>query len=107
MRALFILGLAVLTSFGTYFFAIVWLRLPVGQLRAAFAKMLESVGTILVFVAINLGAAITVVLALRGLTKTFVSVYIVDDATLVALSVLQSLTLQWWRESRNVREAAK
>jgi len=106
MQALFILGLVVMTSFGTYFLAIVWLRLPAGQLRPAFGKMLESVGMTLVFLAINLAVAVTVVLALRGLTETFVSVYISDDAALVGLSVLQSLTLQWWRESsRNVRSS--
>jgi hypothetical protein len=104
MQALFILGLAVLTSLGTFFFAIVWLRLPAGQLRTAFGKMLESVGTTLVLLTINLAVATTVVLVVRGLTGTFVSVYISDDVTLVGLAILQSLTLQWWRESsRNVR----
>jgi hypothetical protein len=104
MRALFILGLAVLTSFSAYFFAIVWLGLPVGQLRTAVGKMLESVGMTLVFLAINLAVTVTVVLTVRGLTATFVSVYIGDDVALVGLSALQSLTLQWWRESsRNVR----
>jgi len=66
--------------------------------------MLESVGTTLVLLTINLAVATTVVLVVRGLTGTFVSVYISDDVTLVGLAILQSLTPQWWRESsRNVR----
>jgi len=98
MEAIFISGLAGLTSIGMYLCAILWLRLPAGKLGAALAKMLESVGTTLVFLALNVTVAVSTVLAVRGFTKTFVSVYISDDAALVGLSILQGLTFQWWRE---------
>jgi len=98
MEAIFISGVAGLTSIGTYFCATVWLRLPADKLGKALGKMLECVGTSLVFLTVNLAVAVTMVLVVRGLTRTFVSVYMSDDAALVGLSILQGLTFQWWRE---------
>ena len=59
--------------------------------------MLEAVGTTLVFLAVNLAMAVTIVLAVRGVTGSFVSVYVTDDAVWMGLSLLQGLTFQWWR----------
>ncbi|PYN21668.1 MAG: hypothetical protein DMD99_19190 [Candidatus Rokuibacteriota bacterium] len=97
MQGIFILALAGLTSVGAYFFGIGRLGLSSGSFGAAIGKMLEAVGTTLVFLAVNLAMAVTIVLAVRGVTGSFVSVYVTDDAVWMGLSLLQGLTFQWWR----------
>jgi len=97
MEATFIAALAGLTSIGAYYFGAKTLRLSTASLGAAIGKMLESVGLILIFFAANLGAAVAVVLVVRGLTGTFVSAYVTDDAVWLGLSLIQGLAFQWWR----------
>ena len=65
-------------------------------LRPALGRMVEVIGLALVLAAANLGTGFLVVLALRRLTGTFVSLYMNLDATLLGLSVLQAVVLQWW-----------
>jgi hypothetical protein len=97
MEATFIAALAGLTSIGAYYFGAKTLRLSTASLGAAIGKMLESVGLILIFFAVNLGAAVAVVLVVRGLAGTFVSAYVTDDAVWLGLSMIQGLAFQWWR----------
>ena len=68
----------------------------VRALPAALARMAELVGLAIVLAAANLAAGFVLVLALRRLTGTFVSLYLNADATLIALSLLQAVVLQWW-----------
>jgi len=98
VRAIFISTLVVLTSVGAYFFGIRRLRLTGRTFGIALGKMLESVGITLIFMVVNLVAAVATVLAMRSLTTTFVSIYVTDDVVWVGLSLLQGLTFQWWRE---------
>ncbi len=98
IKANFILALAGLTSVGAYFIGTKWLRLPGRTFGAAIGRMLESVGMTLVFLALNVAVAVTIVLAVRGVTGTFVSIYLTDDAAWVGLSLLQGLTFQSWRK---------
>ena len=97
MKAMFILALTGLTSVGAYFIGIRRLRLSSRSFGAATGKMLESFGTTLVFLVVNLVVAVAIVLAMRSLTGTFVSVYVTHDAALMGLSLLQGVTFQWWR----------
>jgi hypothetical protein len=97
MEETFIATLAGLTSIGAYYFGARALGLRTAGLGAAIGKMLESVGTILIFLAVNLAIAVTVVLAVRGLTGAFVSAYVVDDVVWLGLSLVQGLVFQWWR----------
>jgi len=98
MRALFILALAGATSLGAYAVGITKLRLSTLCLRLAAGKMLEAVGTTVMFLAVNLTVAVVVVLTVRAWTGTFVSAYVVDDAAWVGLSLLQGMTFHWWRQ---------
>jgi len=95
---IFILVVTGLTSAGAYLFGLKGLRLPRGDFGEAVTKMLECIGTILVFAAVNLAVAATLILSLRGLTKTFVSLYLASDVAWLGLSVVQGLLFQWWRE---------
>jgi hypothetical protein len=65
-------------------------------LRSALARMAELVGLAIVMAAANLAAGFLLVLALRRITGTFVSLYLNTDGTLLALSLLQAAVLQWW-----------
>jgi hypothetical protein len=99
MEAVFIAALAGLTSIGAYYVGIRVLGLSGAGLGAAIGKMLESVGMVLIFVAVNMTTSVLVVLAVRGLTGTFVSAYATDDAVWLGLSLIQGLAFQAWRGS--------
>jgi hypothetical protein len=97
MEATFIAALTGLTSIGAYYVGAKTLRLASASLGAAIRKMLESVGMVLIFLAVNLTTAVLIVLAVRGLTGAFVSAYVTDDAVWLGLSLIQGLAFQWWR----------
>jgi hypothetical protein len=97
MEATFIAALAGLSSIGAYYFGVRVLRLSSPSLGAAIGKMLESVGMVLIFLAVNLATAVLIVLAARSLTGMFVSAYVTDDAVWLGLSLIQGLAFQWWR----------
>lgn len=97
MEATFIAALAGLSSIGAYYFGVRVLRLSSASLGIAIGKMLESVGIVLLFLAVNLATAVLIVLAARSLTGMFVSAYVTDDAVWLGLSLIQGLAFQWWR----------
>jgi hypothetical protein len=99
MEAVFILGLAGITSIGAYLLGLKGLQLPVHGVHAAVKKMLEYVGAAILFFAVNLTVALAIILAVRGFTGIFLPVYtLTDDIVWLALSLLQGLTFQSWRE---------
>ena len=51
------------------------------------------------FFAVNLVAAVLALLAARALSRTHVSLYLVNDVTLLALSLLQGFAFQCWRDA--------
>lgn len=67
-------------------------------LRAAMGKMLECLGTTVVFFGINLAAGMVIALMGRLVTRQVVSLYLANDISLLVLSFLQALAFQWWRE---------
>jgi hypothetical protein len=72
-------------------------------LGAAAGKALESAGLAAVFFVLNLGVGFSLALALRRAPGGFVSLYVNDDVSMLVLSVLQALVLQWWREPESGR----
>ena len=93
------LGAALaLTSLGAVLICVYRLGLPPAALRHAAARALDCLGLGLVFLAVNLLIGGLVVLALRLVTESFVSLYVLNDDTILALSLLQGLIVQWWRE---------
>ena len=65
-------------------------------LRSAITRMVELAGLAILLAIANLAAGFVLVLSLRRVTGTFVSLYLNADGTLLALSVLQAVVLQWW-----------
>ena len=70
---------------------------PARSLRRAVLLVLELVGLATVFVVGNLVLAAAIVLAIRTLSSHFVSIYVLDDLALVALSLLQGAVFFFWR----------
>ncbi len=98
VKAIFLIGLGVLTSAGAYVIGRRRLGLSRSKIWVAVNKMLQCIGVALVFFAANLAVGVMIVLAGRYLMRSSVSMYIVDDMTLLVLSILQGLTFRWWSE---------
>ena len=96
MEAYYLLLLFGLTSPALYFAATRRLGARRGALLPALARMLECAGLAIVLAAFNLAVGFVLVLVLRRLTGSFVSLYLNTDATLLVLSALQAVALQWW-----------
>ena len=97
MIGIFMLALTALTSVAAYLLGARRLGLEPARLGAAVGKMLETVGVVLMFLVANLLVAVVLVVALRVVTDTFVSVYVTDDTVWLGLALLQGLVFQWWR----------
>ena len=96
MEAYYLLLLFAVTSGALYLAATRGLGVRRDALRPALGRMLECVGLAIVLAAFNLAVGFVLVLALRRLTGSFVSLYLNTDGTLIALSSLQAIVLQWW-----------
>jgi len=74
-------------------------RWPPRSLATAAGRVLECVGATVVFCVLNAVVGAAVIFTARAVSGRFVSFYLGADHTLVALSALQALLFQWWRES--------
>jgi len=95
---LLLMGVVGFTSLAAYGLAVKRLGLSSVGLRSAVGRMLECVGTALVFAVVNFGVAAGIILGVRALTAGFISLYWLGDVTWWVLSVLQGLTWWLWRE---------
>lgn len=93
------LGLAAATSLVGYLL----LPLPSStrpSLGRAVLLTLEIVGISSLFLAGNLLLGVTIVVGVRTISPHFVSVYVLNDLSLVALSILQGAVFFCWRRGR-------
>jgi len=97
MDSVYLIGLVALTSGLVIVAGRRLLGLPTSLLRPALRRLLEWVGLTVLLYALNLLAGFTLVLVLRKLTGSFVSMYVNTDTTLALLSAFQALVFQWWR----------
>jgi hypothetical protein len=97
MTFLFLLVIGV-TSVSSYLGAVKWLGLSTGSLSTALGNMLDCIGTMLIFVVLNLALGAAVILGVRLVGGRFVSLYLLDDQAWLALSALQGLTWSLWRQ---------
>ena len=98
MVQLLIPVLVGVTSVAAYLVGAKGLRLSRGCIHKAVRRMLECVGVTLIFLGVNLGAAVIVILAARALTQEVLSLYLATDDTLLMLSLVQGLIFQGWRD---------
>ena len=100
MVSLALIGIVALTSLGAYIVATRRLGLRRDTLPAALGEMLECLGLAVIFLVGNLAVGVAFVLGVRILAGWFISIYGLNDVTLVVLSFLQAVFLQSWRRSR-------
>lgn len=74
--------------------------LPKGGFRFGLGKALECLGLAVLFFAANVCLGFLISVFARAAGPVFVSVYLSADIALLALSLVQALVFQWWRESR-------
>ena len=86
-----------LTSLGAYLAATRFAGLRRADLRGAVMETLECLGLVVVFFLANFAVGTALILGFRALAGRFISVYIVNDATLAVLSLLQALVFHRWR----------
>jgi hypothetical protein len=100
MGEFFVFAVAGMTSLGAYLIGRnVW-RLSYRGLQATLSKMFEAIGITLLFFVVNLGVGLATILAARIFASKFVSAYLLDDVSLLGVSLFQGLAFQGWRESR-------
>ena len=95
---LFTIMLVGATSIGAYVVGRRVLGLSLRGLAAALGGALEAFGLVVLFFTLNIAAGVAVVLLRRTLGGGG-SLYFVDEA-LLALSLVQGLTLHCWRRAR-------
>ena len=71
---------------------------PLRSLGAGFGKALECVGAVVLFCLLNAVVGTVLIFAARAVLGRFVSLHLGADQSLVAISALQALVFQWWRE---------
>ena len=96
LETLVVPALVLVTSVGAWLVGTRRLGLPRAGLLPAGARMLEAVGFLMVFLALNLGLGGIAILTWRGISGRFASLYILNDATLGVLSFVQALIFHWW-----------
>jgi len=74
-------------------------RWPARAAVRASGMVLEWAGATVVFCLLNGVVGGVLIAAARVVSGRFVSFYLGADQTLLALSALQALLFQWWRES--------
>ncbi|MGH7399008.1 MAG: hypothetical protein ACRELW_15850 [Candidatus Rokuibacteriota bacterium] len=73
------------------------LGLPARRLGSGVRRALELAGLCVLFLGANLAVGLGVILAVRRFTGYFLSVYLLNDIGLVALSALQAVVFECWR----------
>ncbi len=94
----FLIALTIGTSVGAYGFGVGRLRLSIERLGGALLRAFQIVGMSGVFFVVNLTIGLAGLLIVRTASGMFVSVYVLDDMTLGALSVLQGVVFECWRQ---------
>ena len=73
---------------------------PQKSIGQTLAEVMECLGLVVIFMIGNAVLCIVIILLVRVITSTFVSLYVVADLTLVALSAFQGLVFRfWWRSA--------
>ena len=95
-----ILALVALTTAAAYWVGSRCLGLAACQLPEAAGQALETLGAALVFFAVNFGLCVLVAFVVRSYTDGFVSLHQLSEWIVLALSLLQALMFQAWRETK-------
>ena len=97
----FLAIVTAITSLGGIFLGTRWLGRSLAGLRAALGLLLECLGAVAVFTALNLGLAAGLIMGVRAFTPWFASLYLLDDVAWIAVSLLQGIAWSLWQSNRN------
>ncbi len=97
MPSLTLVVIVLLTSVGAFVVATRGVGLRAAAFPSAVMRALDCLGLAVLFLLGNLGLGLVLVLGLRAITGQFLSVYVLSDATLAVLSLLQALVLHCWQ----------
>jgi len=103
MKPIFLLVVVALTSVGACAVGVRRLGLRPDRLRTAVASTCQLAGVVIVFLALNVALGLAAVFLARGVLRIFVSVYVLNDAYLPILSVIQAVIFESWRGQRAPR----
>ena len=71
---------------------------PAESIAQAFRAFLDWAGLFVLFIGSNLFVGFVVILAVRGLTPRFVTVYSLENVIMLVLSAAQAFVFQmWWK----------
>lgn len=96
MKSALLLVPIVITSVVAYVVGCRVLGLPRAGLGAGVRRMLECLGASAVFFVLDLAIGSAIILTLRAFTLYFVPLYVMADATLVPLALVQGIAFWWW-----------
>ena len=99
----FLVIVAAITSLGSYLVGIRWGGRSPASLRAALGRLLECLGAVAVFAAINLTLAAALILGVRTFTGWFASLYLLDDIVWIIVSLVQGIAWSLWRPDRDAK----
>lgn len=94
-----ILATVAVSSGATYLYASRRRRLTPRALGQALAGMLECLGMMVVFAALNVLAGLVIVALTRVLGAYFVSLHSLNNSVLLVLSACQAIAYQAWHKS--------
>jgi hypothetical protein len=97
MEWAFVPALVACTSVLACLFGVRKLRLSAEGLGRGIGKALECIGVMLGFFVLNVMLGVAVILLWRQATGIFLSLYFVNDVTLLVIALLQGFVFQWWR----------
>jgi hypothetical protein len=96
----FLIIVVAITSLGGFAVGTRLLGRSPAELRAALGATLQCVGTAAIFAALNIALAAGLILAVRSFTPWFASLYLLDDATWLAVALFQGIAWSLWRPTR-------
>lgn len=100
LRDLLLLAVVAATSAAAVALGVRRLHRSRAGLRAALGATLACIGVTAIFAAANLALGTLLVLGARLVTGRFVSIYLVDDPTWLAISLLQGIAWSLWPRAR-------
>lgn len=96
MQIMVVISLVTVTSIGGYLVGRSLLGLSKLHLGSALRQTMQYLGMSLVFALANLLIGAAAIVIFRETTGTFISLYLVDDATLILASLLQGIVFGCW-----------
>jgi hypothetical protein len=94
----FLLIAVAITSLGGYLVGVRGRGRSSTSFRLALGRLLECLGAVAVFAALNLSLGAAIILGVRTFTGWFVSLYLLDDVLWIIVSLLQGMAWSLWRD---------